>query len=91
MKSQHNNSQSENLENQESKPKNNNTKTSRKKIREIYDSIDAEMLGYFTTQDESKILPRRITGLYPKNQRRITKVIKQARFIATLPYIGAFE
>jgi small subunit ribosomal protein S18 len=40
------------------------------------------------TNDQGKILPRRLTGLTAKNQRRITEAIKRARFMAFLPYVG---
>jgi small subunit ribosomal protein S18 len=33
-----------------------------------------------------KILPRRVTGLCAKHQRKITSAIKKARNIALLPY-----
>lgn len=39
---------------------------------------DVETLTRFVT-DTGKILPRRITGLTARQQRHITKVIKQAR------------
>lgn len=34
--------------------------------------------------DTGKILPRRITGLSAKHQRRITRVIKQGRNLLTM-------
>jgi len=34
------------------------------------------------------ILPRRITGVSAKNQRRIAEAIKRARYMALLPYVG---
>jgi small subunit ribosomal protein S18 len=40
--------------------------------------FDVEILSRFVT-DTGKILPRRITGLTARQQRHITKVIKQAR------------
>lgn len=39
---------------------------------------DVEILSRHVT-DTGKILPRRITGLTARQQRHITKVIKQAR------------
>lgn len=39
---------------------------------------DVEILSRYVT-DTGKILPRRITGLTARQQRHITKVIKQAR------------
>nr|YP_009546148.1 ribosomal protein S18 [Gloeochaete wittrockiana]ASQ40209.1 ribosomal protein S18 [Gloeochaete wittrockiana] len=40
-----------------------------------------DLLSKFITE-QGKIIPRRITGLSAKQQRRISKVIKQARTIA---------
>ena len=44
---------------------------------------DAEQLKRFTT-DTGKILPRRYTRLNAKQQRHITRVIKQARNMLTM-------
>lgn len=40
--------------------------------------FDVDILSRWVT-DTGKILPRRITGLTARQQRHITKVIKQAR------------
>lgn len=40
--------------------------------------FDVEQLSRFVT-DTGKILPRRITGMSARQQRHVTKVIKQAR------------
>ena len=37
--------------------------------------------------DQGKILPRRVTGLSSKQQKRITKLIKRARIAALLPFV----
>lgn len=37
--------------------------------------------------DRGKILPRRRTGTNAKYQRPLAKAIKQARFMALLPYV----
>ncbi len=53
------------------------------------DAIDykeTEMLRKFLTEG-GKILPRRLTGLTAKQQRRLTTAIKRARHLALLPYI----
>lgn len=44
---------------------------------------DAEQLKRYAT-DTGKILPRRYTGLNAKQQRHITRVIKQARNMLTV-------
>ena len=43
-----------------------------------YTFLDADTLRRFVT-DTGKILPRRITGFTAKQQRHLTKTIKQAR------------
>ena len=43
-----------------------------------YTFIDVDQLSRFVTET-GKILPRKVTGLSAKHQRRITKRIKQAR------------
>ena len=40
------------------------------------------------TNDQGKILPRRLTGLSAKNQRRVVEAVKRARYMAFLPYVG---
>ena len=37
--------------------------------------------------EQGKILPRRITGLSSKEQKKITKLIKTARIAALLPFV----
>nr|YP_009367588.1 ribosomal protein S18 [Pseudocharacium americanum]YP_009367677.1 ribosomal protein S18 [Ignatius tetrasporus]ARK14609.1 ribosomal protein S18 [Pseudocharacium americanum]ARK14698.1 ribosomal protein S18 [Ignatius tetrasporus] len=37
---------------------------------------------------EGKILPRRVTGLSAKQQRYITKAIKNARMVGLLPFVN---
>jgi|TARA_B100000768_G_scaffold110757_1_gene102685 small subunit ribosomal protein S18 len=47
---------------------------------------DTEILGNFLS-DQGKILPRRITGLSSKEQKKVTKLIKTARIAALLPFV----
>jgi small subunit ribosomal protein S18 len=54
---------------------------------EPIDYKDVELLRKFITE-RGKILPRRITGLTAKQQRDLTKAIKQARILALLPFIN---
>ena len=58
------------------------------------DSIDFNLLTYKDTKvlssfisDQGKILPRRITGLSSKQQKKVTKLIKTARIAALLPFV----
>ena len=47
---------------------------------------DTKNLSSFIS-DQGKILPRRLTGLNSKQQKRITKLIKRARIAALLPFV----
>lgn len=47
---------------------------------------DTKTLSHFISE-QGKILPRRLTGLNSKQQKRITKLIKKARIAALLPFI----
>ena len=47
---------------------------------------DINLLKNFTTS-QGKILPRRTTKLTVKQQRRLTKAIKQARILNLLPFV----
>lgn len=49
-----------------------------------YKNVD--VLSNFLNE-QGKILPRRITGLNSKQQKKITKSIKQARIATLLPFI----
>jgi small subunit ribosomal protein S18 len=46
---------------------------------------DVRLLGGFVAE-RGKIVPRRLTGVCTKHQRRLTRAIKQARNIALLPF-----
>jgi len=47
---------------------------------------DVKILGNFLS-DQGKILPRRVTGLSSKQQKKVTKCIKTARIAALLPFV----
>ena len=58
------------------------------------ESIDFEVLTYKDTKiltnflsNQGKILPRRVTGLTSKQQKKVTKLIKTARIAALLPFV----
>ena len=58
------------------------------------ESIDFAGLTYKDTRiltnflsDQGKILPRRVTGLSSKEQKKVTKLIKTARIAALLPFV----
>ncbi len=55
-------------------------------IKEI-DYKDVELLQHFITE-RGKILPRRITNVSFYHQRKLKKAIKQARYMALLPFVA---
>jgi small subunit ribosomal protein S18 len=67
-------------------------KTIRKKPNPIkeqvtIDYLDSKFLSRFTN-DQGKMLPRRITGVSAYQQRQISKAIKYARHLALLPFVA---
>ena len=50
-----------------------------------FDYKNTDILKQFITET-GKIVPARVTGIPASNQRKITKSIKIARFLALLPY-----
>lgn len=55
------------------------------KIEVDYKSI--EILKEYISEN-GKIMPARVSGTRAKYQRQLSKAIKQARFLALLPYVG---
>ena len=60
----------------------------------IKEAVDFDLLTYKDTKilseflsDQGKILPRRLTGLSSKQQKKVTKLIKTARIAALLPFV----
>lgn len=51
------------------------------------DYKDIETLKRFITE-KGKILPRRVTGVSARFQRLLNAAIKQARFVALLPFVA---
>jgi small subunit ribosomal protein S18 len=49
-----------------------------------YKNVD--LLKRFVS-DKGKILPRRVTGVCAKHQRRVAQAVKRAREIALLPFV----
>ena len=50
-----------------------------------FDYKDIDILKQFITET-GKIIPARVTGVSASNQRKVTKSIKIAGFLALLPY-----
>ncbi len=53
--------------------------------KEIVDYKNVDILRRFLSP-EGKILPPRRNGLSAKNQRKVTRAIKQARVLGLLPF-----
>ena len=51
------------------------------------DYLDTKTLQKFVN-DQGRILPRRLTGVTAKQQRMITRAIKQARHLALMPFVA---
>jgi small subunit ribosomal protein S18 len=46
---------------------------------------DERRLARYVT-DRGKIVPRRVSGTCARHQRALTRIMKQARFLAIVPY-----
>ena len=58
---------------------------SKYELPENFGYKDVNILKQFITET-GKIIPARVTGVTASNQRRLTKNIKIARFLALIPY-----
>ena len=54
---------------------------------EFIDYKNTEMLAKYISPN-GKILPRHVTGTCAKHQREVAKAIKNARYMALLPYVA---
>ena len=61
------------------------TKMNRYELPDKYDYKNVNLLKQFITET-GKIIPARVTGVSASNQRKITRYIKIARFLALIPY-----
>ncbi|MFC2130215.1 30S ribosomal protein S18 [Bacteroidota bacterium] len=57
------------------------------KKSKIVDYLDPKFLSRFTN-DQGKILPRRITGINAYQQRRIARAVKYSRHLAMIPFVA---
>ncbi len=48
---------------------------------------DRELRNFIT--ERGKIIPRRMSGLCAKHQRKLTKAIKRARILALIPFTSS--
>jgi small subunit ribosomal protein S18 len=51
---------------------------------------DVDVLKQFITET-GKIIPARVSGVSASNQRKVTRYIKIARFLALLPYTDSHK
>jgi small subunit ribosomal protein S18 len=61
----------------------------RNDIHDIDYKDEKALFNYIT--DRGKIMPRRISGTCAKHQRKLSKAIKRARYLAILPYIREYN
>lgn len=59
----------------------------RQSLPDYIDWKDADFLRRFVPE-RGKIMPRRISGLSAKDQRRLSRAIKRARTMALLPFVA---
>lgn len=59
----------------------------RQVVPDYVDWKDVDLLRQFIPE-RGKIMPRRISGITAKDQRRIAQAIKRARSMAMLPYVS---
>lgn len=62
-------------------------KTNPIKDQKVIDYLDNKFLSRYTN-DQGKVLPRRITGVTAYQQRRIANAIKYARHLALMPFVA---
>ena len=67
------------------KSKRRKTKMSKYELPKNFNYTDVNILKQFITET-GKIIPARVTGVSASNQRKLTKYIKIARFLALIPY-----
>lgn len=62
-----------------------NKKSSKNIEEKLINYKNIDLLKTFITEEKGKILPARSSGISAKNQRKISKAIKQARQMLLLP------
>ena len=56
-------------------------------INQKIDYKDIDLLKLFITE-QGKILPRRVTGVCAKHQRKLATEVKRARHLALTPFVA---
>jgi small subunit ribosomal protein S18 len=69
------------------RPRRYQRRRSRLMIPDYLDWKDVDLLRQFVPE-RGKIMPRRISGIPAKDQRRLAKAIKRARSMAMLPFVA---
>lgn len=69
------------------KPRRYQRRRPRQVVPDYVDWKDIDYLRQFVPE-RGKIMPRRISGITAKDQRRIAKAIKRARSMAMLPFVA---
>ena len=69
------------------RPRRYQRKRSRQVIPDYVDWKDVDFLRGFVPE-RGKIMPRRISGISARDQRRLAKAIKRARSMAMLPFVA---
>lgn len=69
------------------RPKRYQRRRARQVIPDYVDWKDIDLLRQFVPE-RGKIMPRRISGITAKDQRRISQAIKRARSMAMLPFVA---
>jgi small subunit ribosomal protein S18 len=54
------------------------------------DYKDEDLLSRFITE-RGKIVPSRITGTCAPHQRKLSRAIKRARYLALVPYVAGYR
>jgi small subunit ribosomal protein S18 len=69
------------------RPRRYQRRRARNVVPDYLDWKDVDLLRQFVPE-RGKIMPRRISGISAKDQRRIAKAIKRARSMAMLPFVA---
>lgn len=69
------------------RPKRYQRRRPRQLVPDYLDWKDVDLLRQFIPE-RGKIMPRRISGITAKDQRRLAKAIKRARSMAILPFVA---
>ena len=69
------------------RPRRYQRRRARQVVPDYLDWKDVDLLRQFVPE-RGKIMPRRISGISAKDQRRIAKAIKRARSMAILPFVA---